>query len=187
MSWTNLGQWWRTGKPSELQSMASQSQTNLVIWLVEARDTISILQCKQQPPITKNYLAPNLHRVRWKTLWYCCQNKESKVLKLMFCLSKMDIWDNKTVIWEKEKSFRCYRQLPLGCTNWDINYKINLIISLGSGLKEGTILSILFLSQQMALKAKLRNIHLVRGLNNRDFKTGCVCVSIQLLTYIWAS
>ena len=47
---------------------------------------------------------------------------KSKVLNLMFCLSKMDIWDNKTVIWEKEKSIRCYRQFPLGCTSCDIKY-----------------------------------------------------------------
>ena len=69
------------------------------------------------------------------------------------------------------------------CLLCDSKYKIHLIISLGSGLKEGTILSILFLSQQMALKAKLRNVLLSRGLN-RDLKTACVCISIQLLTYI---
>ena len=69
------------------------------------------------------------------------------------------------------------------CLLRDSKYKIHLIISLGSGLKGGTILSILFLSQQMALKAKLRNVLLSRGLN-RDLKTACVCISIQLLTYI---
>ena len=65
------------------------------------------------------------------------------------------------------------------CLLHDIKYKIHLVISLGSSLKEGTILSILFLSQQMALKAKLRNVLLSRGVSNRDFKTACVYISIQ--------